>query len=219
MKPALLTLSILLALPAPALAEPVLTPLKPCYVSAFSQEQWSSEPISLTGTGFTPGAAVDLLLDGNAAGRTTAGSDGSIVGALNAPFQRTGEREFTVSASEAGRPPVSLTSRVSALMVTVSPKRAKSTHRVTFTGRGFTDPTLPVYMHYTLRGRHRKTVKLARPAGPCGTFKVRRRQFPMRRPAVGRWTLRIEQEKRFRAQPVKPYAVVDVEVRRRLIRR
>lgn len=218
MKPALLALAALLTAAAPAAAEPVLAPLKPCYVSAESEEQWSSEPISLTGTGFTPGATVDLQLDGNAAGRTTAGSDGSLVYALNAPFQRRGEREFTITATEAGQAPATATSRVTALLVRVRPKNAKPTQRVTFTGRGFTEPGASVFLHYVLRDRKRKTVRLAEPAGPCGTFKVRRRQFPMRRPSTGMWTFRIEQDARFRAQSLKPHFLIDVLVRRRLIK-
>ena len=218
MKPALLAVPALLLAAAPAAAVPALTPLKPCYVSAYSEEQWSSEPISLTGSGFTPGASVDLSLDGNAAGRTTATSDGSLVAAMNAPFQRTGERDFSVTATEAGQAPVTVASRVTALTVRVSPRRAKATQIVTFTGRGFTAPGVPVYLHYALRGEHRRTVKLAQPAGPCGTFTVRRRQFPMRRPASGTWTLRIEQDPRYRDQPVKPSVLMHVSVRRRFIK-
>ena len=219
MKPAsIVLLPALLALPSPAAAVPVLAPLKPCYVSAVTEEQWSSEPISITGSGFTPGAAVDLQLDGNAAGRTTAAGDGTIVAALNAPYQRTGERDFTLTAAEAGQPAVTLTSRVTALTVTVRPRNARAGQRVTFTGRGFTAPDVPVYLHYALRGKNRRTVKLATPAGPCGTFRVRRRQFPMRRPAIGLWTFRFEQDARFRTQPVRPFVQIPVEVRRRMIR-
>ena len=218
MKPALLALAVLLAAAAPAAAEPSLTPLKPCYVSAISEEQESSEAISLTGTGFTPGASVDIALDGNAAGRTTASSDGALVYGLNAPLQRSGEREFTVTATEAGQVPATAISRVTALKVRVKPKKAKATQTVTFSGRGFTEPGVPVYLHHMLRGRNRKTVALAQPTGPCGTFKVRRKQFPMRRPRSGTWTFRFEQDPLWRALPVRPFFVIDVLVKRRLIK-
>jgi hypothetical protein len=218
MKPALLTLTALLASAAPAAADPALAPLKPCYVSAVSEEQESSEAISLTGSGFTPGAAVDITVDGNAAGRTTAGSDGTLVYGLTAPLQRSGEREFTVTASGAGQVPVTVVSRVTALRVTVTPKKARASQTVTFSGRGFTEPGTPVYLHRMLRGRNRRTVKLAVPTGPCGTFSVRRRQFPMRRPASGTWTFRFEQDARWRAQPVRPFFMIDVLVKRRLIK-
>ena len=218
MKPALLTLTALLAAAAPAAAAPTLTPLKACYVSAVSEEQESSEAISLTGSGFTPGAAVDIAVDGNAAGRTTAGSDGTLVYGLSAPLQRSGEREFTITATEAGQVPASAVSRVTALSVTVKPKKAKATQKVTFTGRGFTEAGVPVYLHHMLRGRNRKTVKLATPTGPCGTFSVRRKQFPMRRPASGTWTFRFEQDAKWRLSPVRPFFMIDVLVKRRLIK-
>ena len=219
MKPALLlALCALLSLPATAAAAPTLAPLKPCYVSAHSEEQWSSEPISVTGGGFTPGAAVQLYVDGNVAGRTTAGSDGAIVHALNAPFQRSGEREFVLSAGEEGQAPISVTSRVTALDVNFKPKKARPSQAITFTGRGFTEPGTAVYMHYILRGKNRRTIKLGTPKGPCGTFTARRKQFPMRRPAVGTWTFRIEQDERFRTESVKPHFLIDVLVQRKPIR-
>lgn len=218
MKLALPALCALLLLPAPATAAPTLAPLKACYVSAVSEEQASSEAISVGGSGFTPGATVDLQLDGNAAGRTTAGSDGAFAYGINAPIQSRGEREFTITAVEAGQAPVSVTSRVTALRVTGKPKNARPTQAVTFGGRGFTEPDIPVYMHYVLRGRVRRTVRLATPQGPCGTFSVRRRQFPFRRPATGMWTLRIEQDPRYRTESVKPHFLIDVLVQRRPVR-
>src|SRR5687768_8107412 len=123
MKPALPALAALLATAAPAAAEPTLAPLKPCYVSAVSEEQESSEAISLTGSGSSPGATVEITVDGNAAGRTTAGSDGSLVYGLSSPLQRSGEREFTVTATEAGQVPATVISRVAALRVTVRPRK------------------------------------------------------------------------------------------------
>ena len=218
MKPALLAITALLGAAPAAAAEPTLAPLKPCYVSAVSEEQESSEAISLRGSGFTPGAAVAISVDGNAAGRTTAGSDGAFVYGLNAPLQRSGEREFTVTATEDGQVPATLVSRVTALSVTVRPKRAKATQTVTFSGRGFTEPGVPVYLHHMLRGRNRKTIRLAQPQGPCGTFSVRRKQFPIKRPAIGTWTFRFEQDARWRELPVRPSFMIDVLVRRRAIK-
>ncbi len=219
MKPALPALCALLLLPAPAVAAPALAPLKPCYVTALGPgKQPTSEAISLTGSGFTPGGVVELQMDGKVAGRTTASSDGALVYGLNAPIQRAGEREFTVAATETGLAPVTAVSRVAALGVAVKPKNAKPHQTVTFTGSGFTDPATPVYLHATLRGRKRRTVEFAQPTGPCGTFTVRRRQFPVRRPASGLWTFRFEQDARYRTQSVKPHFLIDVQVRRRLIK-
>jgi hypothetical protein len=210
MKPALPAVLVLLLLAAPAQAAPTLGPLKPCYVAAKSDGVWTTETISVTGSGFTPGADILLQLDGNAAGRAIAGSDGSLVSTLSAPSQNSGEREFTITAIDPTLGPVTATTLVTRLHVTVSPRKAKPTQTVTFTGRGFTTPDLPVFAHYTLRGKNRTTVRLAQPAGPCGTFSVKRRQFPMRRPATAEWLLRIDQDRRFR--PVPTTAFVDLKI-------
>jgi hypothetical protein len=72
---------------------------------------------------------------------------------------------------------------------------------VRFRGRGFTGPGA-VYGHYLNRGRVRKTVKLARhPGAPCGTFSVKRRQIPVRKPRLGQWLLQIDQQRKYHRAP------------------
>jgi hypothetical protein len=208
MKPARVALLFLLLLPATAAAEPAIGPLKPCYL--FDEIDGAtgntiSEQIDLTGSGFTPGARIALAIDGNSAGETTADPAGAIATTLYAPIQEKGERDFTITATDPQQASVSVTSKVSKIGVTASPKTAKATQTVTFTGRGFTVPGAPVYAHYVHRGRDRKTVRVAAPTGPCGTFAVRRRQFPIRRPAAGEWTIRFDQDKRFRARARTPH--------------
>jgi hypothetical protein len=216
MKPALLTVAALLLLPAQALAAPALAPLKPCYVSVGVDEETGntiSESVDVAGTGFTPNTEVGLLVDGNTAGRAVADETGAIKAAVQAPLQEKGERDFTLTATDIGQGSVVLTTKVTALTVTVSPTKAKPTQKVTISGRGFTMPG-PAYAHYTRGGKDRKTVKLGTPAGPCGTFKVRRRQFPMKRPATGLWILRVDQEKKFRIDPATAFVDLEIFVRR-----
>lgn len=216
MKPALLTLAALLLVPAQAHAAPSLAPVKPCYVSVGVDEETGntiSETVDLAGTGFTPGAEVGLMVDGNVAGRAVADGGGAIRAAVQAPLQEKGERDFTVTATDPSQGSVVLTTKVTALSVRVTPTKARPTQRVTITGRGFTLGR-SVYAHYTRAGKDRKTVRLARPAGPCGTFKTRRRQFPMRRPATGLWILRIDQAKRYRTTPATAFVDLEIFVRR-----
>lgn len=219
MKPALTTLSTaaLLLGASPAAAAPTLAPLKACYVSVGVDDQTGntiSETVDVTGTGFTPNSEVALAVDGNTAGRAVADSAGAIKAAVQTPLQEKGERDFAVTATDNVHGTVLSTTRVTALNVTVSPRRAKPTQRVTIAGRGFTAPGKAVYAHYTRRGKDRRTVKLARPAGACGTFRMRRRQFPLRRPATGLWILRIDQEKKFRARPRTAFVDLEIFVRR-----
>lgn len=216
MKPALLTFTALLLLPAPALAAPSLAPLKPCYVSVGVDEQTGntiSETVEVSGTGFTPGAEIGLQVDGNTAGRAVADGAGAIRTTVQAPLQEKGERDFTLTATDPSFGAVLLTTKVTALTVKVTPSRAKPTQKVTISGRGFTMPGA-AYAHYTRAGRDRKTVRLAKPKGACGTFRTRRRQFPMRRPSTGLWILRVDQEKRYRAEPSTAFVDLEIFVRR-----
>jgi hypothetical protein len=90
---------------------------------------------------------------------------------------------------------------VTAFDVSIQPSTAAPSDRVRFRGRGFTGPGA-VYGHYLNRGRVRKTVKLARhPGAPCGTFSVRRRQIPVRKPRLGQWLLQIDQQRKYHRAP------------------
>jgi hypothetical protein len=52
----------------------------------------------------------------------------------------------------------------------------------------------PVYAHYVFAGKSRRTVRMGMPRGDCGTFSVRRRQFPFKKsPRVGEWTIWFDQ--------------------------
>jgi hypothetical protein len=201
-------------LSTPAAAAPTLQPLKPCYVSAGEAEE-RRENVVLRGNGFTPNAVLDVYIDGVLV--LTGPSD--VVGDLNAtvkaPFQRSGEREFGVTVVERANPvnAAGSLSRVTALGVTLRPREARSSRRVRFRGRGFTAAG-PVYAHYVFGGKVRRTVRLSRTAaGPCGTFNVRRRQIPIRRPRTGDWTLQIDQQRRYSAEPATNWVRLLIRLR------
>ena len=62
----------------------------------------------------------------------------------------------------------------------------------------------------------RRTVRLARARrAPCGTFNVRRRQIPVK-PAVGRWTLQVDQQPSYSAEPVSVFVRLAITVSREL---
>ena len=190
-------------LPAAAQAA-TLQPLLPCYVSA---SQASREPIVLNGSGFTPNTEVTVNLDGVDVGSTVTDAAGNLPadGFVRAPYLARGEKEIALTITETGQtaPAVSVTTRVTALSVSVSPRRARPTSRVTWTGRGFTGQGA-VYQHYVKGKKRRTTRRLATPTGPCGTFKVKTTQFPFR-PGRGSWTLQFDQQRRYSAQPSGVY--------------
>jgi hypothetical protein len=115
-----------------------------------------------------------------------------------------GERPFALQLAERGNPAntLTLTTKVTALAVTLTPARARPSRHVRFSGRGFT-AARPVFAHYLFRGKLRKTVRLARPSGDCGTFSVRARQIPIAHPHIGQWTVDFDQRHRY-AGPLPP---------------
>jgi hypothetical protein len=177
----------------PAAAQVSLAPLKPCYVAAQPSQ---TEIFTVTGSGFTPRAHVEIYVDEVLTTTAEVLLTGTVSGQLAAPFVESGEREFTLRLTEVGMPAntISAVSRVTRFSVEQSPKRSKTNERVTFRGRGFTLLPQPVYAHYVFGGRSFKTVKLGMPKGNCGTFSVKRRQFPFKkRPRIGTWTIQFDQ--------------------------
>ena len=83
-----------------------------------------------------------------------------------------------------------------------------------FRGRGFTDLTKPVYMHYVFAGRSKKTIEVGLPTGDCGLFSVRRKQFPFKKsPQVGVWTIQFDQSAKYDPK-ASPRVPLTVKVRR-----
>ena len=196
---------------------PVLAPLKPCYVSVESApDAYTTEGMAVSGTGFDPGERLQIMLDGaTVVSGLTAAEDGTLAPQpLNAPVQPAGERAFAITLVREADGVVRATagSRVTALGVKVRPKRARPRRRVRFKGRGFTYAA-PVYAHYVRKGLLYRTVRLVdAPTGACGTFSVRRAQFPFS-PSEGVWRIQIDQHTDLTADG--PLVNLAVDVKRR----
>jgi hypothetical protein len=192
----------------------VLAPLKPCYVSAVTRGV-ASEPVQVAGSGFTPNSRVTLTIDGATAATDVAvDGGGNLAGAtVPAPLQERGQRAFTLTATEQDDASVtaSASSLVTAVRVTARPRVARPTQRIRLAGRGFTQSG-PVWGHYYQGRRLRRTVRLAaHPAGPCGTFAVRRRQFPFF-PSRGLWLLQVDQQRRWEPSPPTGWFTLRISV-------
>jgi hypothetical protein len=200
-------------LSAPAAAPAAtLEPLKPCYVSATKTQR---ERVAVAGSGFTPGAVLDVALDGRVVGTATADAAGALgPQAVQAPFVARGSRTFGLTVAERGDPSsaVEVRARVTALVAELVPTPHLPRQRVRWRGRGFTGPGA-LYVHYVHKGRHHRTVRLGRPSGPCGAFAVKARQFPFR-PRTGRWVVRIDQQQRYAKVPRGIFWAFDIRVRR-----
>jgi hypothetical protein len=203
----------LLAFAAPASAAPKMAPLHPCYASDGPAPE-QRETISVLASGFTPAAHVDLYIDGQFQFSGRADISGAAAAKVPAPFQGLGQRPFTLTLQEQENTAnvVTATSLVTSLSVTLRPKRARPSRKVRFSGRGFTQDQ-PVWGHYLFGGKVRKTIRLARrPVQPCGIFHARRRQIPVRRPAVGVWTLQVDQQRSYSPRPASNMQPVIIRV-------
>jgi hypothetical protein len=210
---ALAATALALGIQAAPAAAAAIEPLKRCYVSA-GEEQERRETVSVHGSGFTANAAVDIAVDGVVQASGVADAVGEFEAAVKAPHQARGQRPFTVTAAERGNPAnvASATSNVTALTVNLRPRRASPGRRVRFRGRGFTGSGA-VYGHYLFGGRERRSVRIARPRGDCGTFSVRRRQIPVRRPRTGDWTLQVDQRRDYSDSPGTNWVRLLIKVR------
>ena len=213
------TLVAAVLLPATAHAA-TLNPLKPCYISVTQRTPGEApaitrEALDLGGSGFTPGALVDVSLDGTLDRTLQADPAGNLPAqVLQSPYRARGEGPFTLTAAEQGNPAnaVTLTSRTTALSLRLRPREAEPSRRIRFTGRGFTAQNA-VWAHYLYRGKVRKTVRLVRRIdNACGSFSVRRKQIPVKRPRTGNWTLQVDQQRRYSRAPDSVFVRVKIEV-------
>jgi hypothetical protein len=197
-----------------------LSPLKPCYISVTQRapgepDRITREALNLAGSGFTPGALIDVAYDGKLERTVQADPSGNLaVTDLQSPYRPRGEGPFTLTAAEQGNPlnSVSLSSRTTALALRLRPREAEPQKRIRFSGRGFTEQKA-VWAHYLYKGKPRKTVRLVRRIDtPCGAFSVRRRQIPVKRPRTGNWTLQVDQQRRYSRRPDSVFVRVKIEV-------
>ena len=210
-------LAALALLPATAQAA-ALAPLKPCYVSA---TQTAARGIRSTLDAAerlharlarrrrASNGTLDRTLQADAAGNLPPQR-------LQSPYQAKGQGTFTLTAAERGNPAntVALPSRTTALTLKLKPKRAKPSKRIRFKGAGFTAQKA-VWAHYLYKGKVQKTVRVVkRIKNPCGTFSVKRKQIPIKRPKLGVWRLQVDQQKRYSRAPDGVNVRADIKVQK-----
>src|SRR4051794_30100977 len=214
-------LAALALLPATAQAA-ALAPLKPCYISVTQASpdaapKFVRETLDLAGSGFTAGSLVDVSFDGTLDRTIQADAAGNLPPQrLESPYQAKGQGTFTLVAAERGNPAnsVSASSRKTALTLSLKPKKAKPSKRIRFKGSGFTAQKA-VWAHYLYKGKVRKTVRLVkRINNPCGTFSVKRKQIPIKRPKLGVWGLQVDQQKRYSRVPDGVNVRADIKVQK-----
>jgi hypothetical protein len=187
--------------PSTAVAAQIQTD-RGCYL-----ERQTGNPVTVTGTGFNPGAPYELLLDGQVIGTGTSDAKGSVVSRFDIGLSRLGarmdEHTYTVTVRQGD---ITSATRLTLTKFAAGfrPVRGNpKTMRVRFRVVGFgLDPDAPnpdVYLHYVRPdGKHARTIRLGRGIGACGKIRRTRlrRLFPF--PAArGDWRLQFDTRRRF----------------------
>ncbi len=177
--------------------------------ACFADPKDRSDTVQLTGSGFTPGAAYQVVLDGQplTGGSGRIDANGNMSGRFVAPSVGTVSRiarqhTFRLSVQEGSNQPVT-TFTVSRLFASFKPDSGNpSTLRVKFSLYGFGlqgDVRPPVYVHYVAPGgKLARTVRLGTTSQACGFLRTReRRLFPFSAER-GKWRLQFDTRKAFR---------------------
>jgi hypothetical protein len=157
--------------------------------------------ITVTGTGFTPGATVQLSYSnaGTAASPVADGA-GNFTAQVPAPSITRDEQPIAINATDGtNAAPAAL--RITRPEVETRPGRANPRRRVLYRVRGFTQARR-IFIHYIYRGRHRGTVRLTRKRGPCGVFTRRMRMLPVRTIRFGTWRVQVDARRRYSSRSV-----------------
>lgn len=176
--------------------------------ACFADPQDRQDTIQLTGSGFTPSAPYQVILDGQPlmGGNGSTDAAGNMSGRFVAPSVRTVSRvarqhRFRLSVREGvNEPTTSFT--VSRLFASFKPATGNPTSlRVRFSLYGFSlqgDARPPVYVHYVgPSGRVARTTPLGNAAQACGFLRTsERRLFPFV-PHRGAWRLQFDTRKRY----------------------
>jgi hypothetical protein len=165
-----------------------IAPAKACYLSG--------EKLTLTGSGYTAGRAVDVTLDGASLGQIGADPAGNFAAVVTLGTMR-GAKSHALTAVDTANPANAATASFLATtrQVTVKPRNGRAGRRLVLRGYGFFG-LANVYMHVRGPGGYRSDGRVAKPQGPCGTFGVRRRIVPSSA-RTGNYRVQFDGSKRF----------------------
>lgn len=209
------------ALLAPALAHaaPTIALDKACYLGSGG----GTEPVRMTGSGFTPNAVVTIKRNDDTVAFPTADGAGNLLAEFNAPAlfdADPDETTFTVTATEDAAPAqtASAVTKLSKFFVRIKPTRARPTSKVTIRARGFTSAK-NLYAHYLYKKRFnsapkkKKTVKLGRVKGDCGTLTRKVRQIPLKSIPTGIYPVQFDPFPVYKAHQI-PFSRFEITVTR-----
>lgn len=196
---AVTSLAVLTALTVPAEAQapgPAIVTDKACY-----QEQ---EPIRVIAGPFTPNSTVTIFRDGTSLGTVPSGTAGEIKAELHAPLiDPSKERAFTLGAADQATPPraVQKTLTATQLDVTVKPTSGSPAVKRKITARGFNVSGAKRLYAHVVKGKSKKTVKVAKLKQPCGKGKGKKRIFA-RHAKNGLYRVQFDVKRKYRKKTI-----------------
>jgi len=163
-----------------------------------------TQEVVLNGSGYTPLAAVDVILDGTAIGTATADGTGAFQRKFVTPELPKGQRERVYNLSATDHISEAVTRyRSTKVFADFAPGAGNPTRlkvRFTVAGFGLARAHASVYLHYVRKstGQAARTIRLGTAKGTCGVIRAtaRRRLFPFA-PAPGTWILQFDTVKKY----------------------
>ncbi len=175
--------------------------------------------VTLTATGFTPGAVVTIRADDQVLATGAADQAGTLQQPVAAPTianrNRTQQAFALTATDDRGVASPSRPLLVSRIGVRV-PSRARPTSRVTYRAFGF-QTGLPLYLHVRRGGRTLGTFSLGRTSGECGRVTRRLRYMPLRRYRTGIYEYWYSHARRY-STAQRIYGI-RIQIVRRVVRR
>jgi hypothetical protein len=155
----------------------------------------AGDALILSGTGYTPGAPVNITLQGRSLGELTADAAGNINSPLHIGNLR-GVSRRTLVASDTTNPAITATTQFlgSALVVNVKPLNGAAGRKLRVRASGFTTGKR-LYAHILRKG-YRRNVFIGKLKGACHTLKLRRRVLSGGTPN-GVYTVQFDTKKRY----------------------
>jgi hypothetical protein len=155
----------------------------------------AGDSLILSGTGYTPGAPVDVTLEGRELGTLTADAAGNVSSPLQIGNLR-GVSRRTLVATDGANPANTATAQFlgSSLVVKVKPRNGAAGRRLRINASGFTTGRR-LYAH-VLRKGYRRNVFIGKLKGPCRTLKLRKRVLTAATPN-GVYTVQFDTKRRY----------------------
>jgi hypothetical protein len=199
-----LSAACVLAVPAAASAA-TLTADRPCYVASLA----GGPPVTLSGSGFNPGQAIDIAGPPGVSGGAT--SDPAGVFSTQLPVPGLGTlapvaRPVTLTATDAANPSDAASATIEVTNLTFAthglsrlPQAVRTWTISGFVAAAGADPSKPVYGHFRSHAHTYANHRFGIPTGACGTLTARAPAIPVHRVRAGTWLVQLDQDPQYSA--------------------